>query len=42
MMDENHPFFQNWKFSIPHVVDSKIPITINHIILRTFQTFKMN
>jgi hypothetical protein len=42
MVDENHPFLYNQQFSLPHVVNSKLVIVINHSISRIFQKFRMN
>jgi hypothetical protein len=40
MVDDNHPIFLNYKFSLPHVIDFKVVIALNHSISRIFKNSK--
>jgi hypothetical protein len=40
MVDENHPF-SIVNFLLPHVMDAKLVVAINHSILRIFQKLRI-
>jgi hypothetical protein len=41
MVDDNHPLFQNLKYSLPRVVNAKLVIVVNQSILRNFQKIRI-